>query len=154
MKVREIEESDYPIVASIYEKVFDYREGFIDRYYKGFEEYLDFCTDQGYGLLIGDDLKVCGVIIGYEKPDMYYGKSLYIEMFAVLSEEQKKGYGKILLDAMENKAKENGIKEISLRTKCYMEAYLIYNHLGFKDSQSDQRYMTKYIGEKEKDTNA
>lgn len=105
MKVRGIEESDYPIVASIYEKVFDYREGFIDLYYKNFGEYLDFCTDQGYGLLIEDNLKVYGVIIGYEKPDMFYGKSLYIEILAILPEEQKKGYGKILLDAMEKRQK-------------------------------------------------
>lgn len=34
MKVRGMEESDFSIVVSIYEKVFDYREGFIDRYYK------------------------------------------------------------------------------------------------------------------------
>lgn len=46
------------------------------------------------------------------------------------------------------KAKESGIKELSLRAKCYMEAYMIYNHLGFKDSQCDQRHMTKSIGEK------
>lgn len=34
MKVRGMEENDFSIVVSIYEKVFDYREGFIDRYYK------------------------------------------------------------------------------------------------------------------------
>lgn len=45
-------------------------------------------------MLIENNLKVYGVIIGYEKPDIYYGKSLYIDIIAILQEEQKKGYGK------------------------------------------------------------
>ena len=44
--------------------------------------------------MIENNLKVYGVIIGYEKPDIYYGKSLYIDIIAILPEEQKKGYGK------------------------------------------------------------
>lgn len=148
MHIRDMTDDDYSVVASVYEEAFRYSSGLLECYYKKYNEYLEFCRSQGYAFVLEDEGQICGVIIGYEKPDMHRGKVLYIEMIAILSSKRGRGFGKALIAAMEGRARENGLEEVALRTKCYMDAYMIYNHLGYIDSQDDQRYMTKYIGNK------
>lgn len=143
MQIRNVKESDIGIIGTIYEKAFEHSEGVI-KYYQGFPEYVKFCMKQRYAF-IAESGEVCGVILGYEKPDMFVGKAAYIELLAVLPEYQGMGYGKALIQKFEEAAVQREIKELSLRTGCYMKAFHIYHHLGFKDTRDDQRYMIRHI---------
>jgi ribosomal protein S18 acetylase RimI-like enzyme len=145
MNIREVTEKDIVIIEKIYAKAFAQHEE-VMRYYKGFHEYVIFCKKQAYAYVVENDSEVCGVILAYEKPDIFEGKNVYIELLAILPEHQSKGYGKALIEKIENVAAGKGIKELSLRTACYMDAFHIYHHLGFMDTRDDQRYMVRRIG--------
>lgn len=145
MKIRRVEENDIDIIGVIYARAFDFREELI-KYYQGFPQYVKFCMEQGYSFVAEEDV-VCGVILGYEKPSMLFGKVAYIELLAIIPEFQGKGYGKALITRFEDVAAKNGIKELSLRTGCYMKAFHVYHHLGFNDTRDDQRYMVRRIKE-------
>ena len=84
---------------------------------------------------------VCGVLLAYEKPDIEWGKVLYIELLAVLPEYQKKGIGTELLNKIRKDAANSGYVELALRTGCYLDAYHMYTKYGFRDTRSDRRYM-------------
>lgn len=108
--------NDIPRVKDIFSLSFDKSQRLME-YYKGFEEYIDFSIKQGYAFVICNDVnEIIGFINGYEIPDMMYGKTLYIENIAVIPCEQRKGYGKALMNQIEKTAKSKGIREISLRT--------------------------------------
>lgn len=143
MQIRSVKERDIDTIGRIYEKAFEHSEGVI-KYYQGFPEYVKFCMKQGYAFVLEEGV-VCGVILGYEKPDMFVGKSLYIELLAVLPEYQGKGFGKALIQKFEEVAIQKELKQLSLRTGCYMKAFHIYHHLGFNDTRDDQRYMIRHI---------
>ena len=66
-------------------------------------------------------------------------------MLVVLHEYQRKGIGTKLLDKVKEQAEKEGIKELALRTGCYMEAYEIYKKYGFRDAKIDQRFMVMGI---------
>ncbi len=125
MKIRSIKESDIDTIGTIYERAFEYSEGII-KYYQGFPEYVKFSMKQGYAFVL-EEGTVCGVILGYEKPDMFMGKVAYIELLAVLPECQGKGYGKALIQKFEEVVIQKEIKQLSLRTGCYMKAFHIYH---------------------------
>jgi ribosomal protein S18 acetylase RimI-like enzyme len=144
MNIREVTEQDIGSIGKIYAKAFAHNEKILS-YYKGFDQYVVFCMKQAYAYVAENDSGICGVILAYEKPDIFEGKNVYIELLAILPEHQNKGYGKALIDKIENVAAENGIKELSLRTACYMDAFHVYHHLGFMDTRDDQRYMVRPI---------
>lgn len=146
MNIREVNENDIEVIGTIYEKAFGYSEGLV-KDLGNFDEYVNFCVKQNYAFVIENGIEICGVVLGYEKPDMIYGRNVYIELLAVLPEYQCKGYGKALIAAIEKVAISNGIKEVTLRTACYMDAFHIYCHLGFKDTRDDQRHMIRRIKE-------
>ena len=149
MNIREVNENDIEAIGTIYVKAFGHSEGFM-KYCKRFGEYVNFCVRQNYAFIIENEIEICGVVLGYEKPDLFDGRNVYIELLAVLPEYQCKGYGKALVAAIEETAISNGIKEVTLRTACYMDAFHIYNHWGFKDTRDDQRYMVRRIKKDEK----
>lgn len=143
--IKRMDHKDIPAIKKVYSEAFDSSE-LIIACYKQFDEYIDFCIDQGYAFAaFNESDEMIGFTIGFEVPDMMLGKSLYIEILAVIPEEQGKGYGKSLISEMESAAKENGLHEISLRTHCYSDAYLIYRHIGFIDQRSDSRFLTKMV---------
>ncbi|MCM1121012.1 MAG: GNAT family N-acetyltransferase [Eubacterium sp.] len=98
--------------------------------------------DKNNAFVVEEDDMVCGVVLVYEIPDMLHGRSLYIELLAVLPDCQNKGMGRALIEHVFEEARRRGITEVSIRTACYKEAYLIYRHIGFRDSQSDCRFLT------------
>jgi ribosomal protein S18 acetylase RimI-like enzyme len=146
MNIREVTEQDIGSIGKVYAKAFAHNEKILN-YYTGFDQYVIFCMEQAYAYVAENDEGICGVILAYEKPDIFEGKNVYIELLAILPEYQSKGYGKALIDKIESVAAGNGIKELSLRTACYMDAFHIYHHLGFLDTRDDQRYMVRHIGE-------
>ncbi len=149
MNIRKVNENDIKAIGTIYVKAFGHHESFVE-YCKGFGEYINFCVKQNYAFVTENEKEICGVVLGYEKPDLFDGRNVYIDLLAVLPEYQCKGCGKALVAAIEKVAIGNGMKEVTLRTACYMDAFHIYNHWGFKDSREDQRYMFRRIKEDEK----
>lgn len=113
--------------------------------YHGFPNYIEFCAKQNYAYIASLDGCECGYILAYAKPEMMYGEELYIELLAVLPEYQRKGVGTKLLNKLRDQAKEEGYRELSLRTGCYMDSYEIYKKYGFKDTRDDQRFMVMNI---------
>ncbi|MCM1048251.1 MAG: GNAT family N-acetyltransferase [Clostridiales bacterium] len=140
--IRLATKDDYDKIGGLYEKAFEHKEGMIKKYYKGFDEYLSFFVDENNAFVLEEDATVCGAVLVYETPDMFCGRSLYIEFLAVLPDCQNKGMGRALIEHVCSEARRRGITEVSIRTACYKEAYLIYRHIGFRDSQSDCRFLT------------
>lgn len=104
--------------------------------------YLSFFVNRNNAFILEEDGTICGAVLVYETPDMFCGRSLYIEFLAVLPDYQNKGVGRALIEHVCNEAHRRGITEVSIRTACYKDAYLIYRHMGFRDSQSDCRFLT------------
>lgn len=142
--IREMTMDDLESVKKIYESAFERPEGIL-MYYPYFSEYVDFCIKQRYAYIAVEDNVVCGVLLAYEKPDMHLGKSVYIELLAVLPEYQKKGIGTGFLNRVKAEALNNGIMEMSLRTGCYMDSYQMYKNYGFRDTRDDHRFMVMNI---------
>ncbi|MCD7827065.1 MAG: GNAT family N-acetyltransferase [Clostridiales bacterium] len=134
---------DITAVGEIYIQAFGHQPESI-RFYK-LEPYVRFCIDEGYAFISEDEGRIEGFIIGYEKPDMFNGKIAYIELLAMRPEAQHRGNAKRLIERFIESAQAKGIKEVSVSTACYKDAYLIYRHLGFSDAQSDLRTLFKRI---------
>lgn len=146
LEIRKIDiNTDVDSLKLIYEKTFERPEGVLSCFYKGFGDYINFSVKQGYAYIAIFDGYECGYILAYRKPDMMYGEELCIELLVVLPEYQRKGIGTALLNQIKEQAQKEGIKEIALRTGCYMDAYEIYKKYGFKDSRDDQRFMVMHI---------
>lgn len=134
---------DVNSIGEIYTKAFNHHPDSIKLY--KLEPYIQFCMNDGYAFVSENDSKINGFIIGYERPSMFNGKIAYIELLAVRPENQGQGYAKGLMEQFIKTAQDRGIKEVSVSTACYKDAYLIYRHLGFTDSQSDLRYLFKRL---------
>lgn len=141
---------DYDKIVRLYEKAFEHREGIVVKYYTGFNEYLSFFVNRDNAFIVEEDDMICGAVLVYETPDMFCGRSLYVEFLAVLPDYQNKGVGRALIEYVCSEAHRRGITEVSIRTACYKDAYLIYRHMGFRDSESDCRFLTMNL--KKKDT--
>lgn len=146
LNIRKIENKDIETVGRIFLKAFNHPEESL-KYYKGFGDYVNFAMEQEYAYVAVVDEVCCGVILAYETPDMFCGRKVYIELLAVLPEYQKNGYAGKLFEQIVRDAKNKGMKEISIRTGCYMDSYQIYKNWGFRDSRSDCRYMVKRLKE-------
>lgn len=150
--IRLATKDDYDKIGGLYEKAFDYGEGFVKYYYKGFDEYLSFFVDKNNAFVLEEDDTVCGAALVYETPDMHCGCSLYIELLAILPDYQKKGMGRALIEYVCDEARRREITEVSIRTVCYKDAYLVYRHMGFRDSQGDCRFLTMNLKKINSDT--
>jgi GNAT superfamily N-acetyltransferase len=152
MIIKRITTDDIAAVSRIYLKAFEYPDLMI-KCLEEFDRYVSFFIEQRYAFVAFEEGVCCGVGMAYETPDIYSGKSIYVDMLAVLPEYQNKGIGKSLLHRIEVEAANRGIHKIAIRTACYKPAYLIYNHLDFKDAGGESRYMSKPISEELFDQN-
>lgn len=143
-EIRRVQDTDLDKLKIICERSFDRPSGAM-KFYKRFIDYVNFCRAQNYAYVAVEDGEVCGALLAYEKPDMCYGKNIYIELLAVLPEYQERGYGRKLLNAVKVDAQNNGISELSIRTGCYMDSYQIFKNYGFRDTRDDHRYMIMNI---------
>jgi len=60
-------------------------------------------------------------------------KKAFIGMLLVARKEQGKGYGKGMVDFLENYARKRGVKELNLDVLIKNPAVKFYKHLGYKD---------------------
>lgn len=123
IKIRRVYfDRDIEKIKMLYEKSFEVNKGILDHFYFGFREYINFCVKQNYAYMAIFNECECGYIMAYKKPDMMFGEELYIELLVVLPEYQRKGIGTKLLEKVKAQAQKEGIKELALRTGCYMGA--------------------------------
>lgn len=82
--------------------------------------------------VLKEENKLRGVIIFHDYTgDM--GKQGFIDEIIVSSENQGKGYGKMLMLFAENYFKERGIKTLSLMSHTKAKAFNFYKNLGYKE---------------------
>lgn len=143
MLVREISMDDVPVIGNIYVEAFEHQPEAL-KFYR-MVPYVQFCKDAGYAFVAEESGKIDGFILGYERPDIINGRIAFIELLAVRPEAQKQGYARKLIERFAETARAKGIREISVATACYKDAYLIYRHLGFTDSRNDMRTLFKRI---------
>lgn len=55
-----------------------------------------------------EDDAICGAVLVYETPDMFCGRSLYIEFLAVLPDYQNKGVDRALIEYVCDEAHRGG----------------------------------------------
>lgn len=144
MEIRHAVEADIDGIKKIYEKAFYDKEGIL-MYYPNFTEYVMNCIKHTLSYVAISDGLLCGMIFAYEVPDIEWGKTVHIEVFAVLPNYQKMGIGTALMKHLKENAQEKGYIELSLRTACYLDAYEIYKKIGFRDMRSDRRFMVMKI---------
>ena len=144
VEIRRAIEADMDGVKEIYEKAFYEYEGIL-MYYPKFTEYVMNCIKHDLSYVAISEGVLCGMIFGYEVPDIECGETVHIEIFAVLPNYQKMGIGTALMKRLKESAKEKGYMELSLRTACYLDAYEIYKKFGFRDMRSDRRFMVMKI---------
>ncbi|MCD7763968.1 MAG: GNAT family N-acetyltransferase [Lachnospiraceae bacterium] len=143
MLVRELAMDDVSSIGNIYAEAFEHQPETL-KFYR-IEPYVQFCKDAGYAFVAEETGKIDGFILGYERPDIFNGRIAFIELLAVRPDAQKQGYARKLIERFAEAARANGIKELTVATACYKDAYLIYRHLGFMDCQSDMRTLFKRI---------
>lgn len=85
----------------------------------------------GKAIYFGNDLK--GIIWG-QKEQYYDGMHFQIQEFCVKTEEQNKGYGKALLQALENELSEIGVVNVYLITSKGEKTEGYYRKRGFVTS--------------------
>ncbi len=144
MEITHAVEADIDGIKKIYEKAFYDKEGIL-MYYPNFTEYVMNCIKHALSYVEISDGLLCGMIFSYEVPDIEWGKTVHIEVFAVLPNYQKMGIGTALMKHLKESAQEKGYMELSLRTACYLNVYEIYKKFGFRDMRSDRRFMVMKI---------
>ncbi|MCD7716631.1 MAG: GNAT family N-acetyltransferase [Lachnospiraceae bacterium] len=134
---------DVPVIGNIYVEAFEHQPEAL-KFYR-MVPYVQFCKDAGYAFVAEESGKIDGFILGYERPDIFNGRIAFIELLAVRPDAQKQGYARKLIECFAETARAKGIREISVATACYMDAYSIYRHLGFMDCKNDMRTLFKMI---------
>ncbi|MFV5684234.1 GNAT family N-acetyltransferase [Flavobacterium sp. GB2R13] len=115
---------------------------------------IDNMTNKGHFFLLAFDGTVCLGFASYEHN--YLNKNVTrLHKIYLLPEAQGKGAGKILIDTIENLAKENHSVAISLNVNKFNKAFTFYQKIGFKivdeyDTEIGNGYlMEDYIMQKD-----
>lgn len=105
---------------------------------------LDFYNVNKFiGYVIEENEKVIASVFAKEKV-WYSGNEIFVEELLVDKCFRQKGYGSILINKLEEYAKNNDLKTIVLATNINSKAPLFYNKHGFKNID-DLRFMYKNI---------
>ena|ERR1700754_5113440 len=82
------------------------------------------------GFIIYDNNDVAGAILGHRKT-WWTDQQLMINELFVSPEFQKRGYGKMLMQQMEDYAASRGIKLLALMTNKYLPVYEFYEQVDY-----------------------
>ncbi|MGN0641951.1 MAG: GNAT family N-acetyltransferase [Huintestinicola sp.] len=100
------------------------------------EEYLTdfFNMNKFVGYVLEDGSEIIGGIFAHEKV-WWNNSEVFVEEMFIKPEEQRKGYGTLLLKQVEGYVKEKGLAGITLSTNKYAPAPLFYRSNGFTDCE-------------------
>lgn len=124
MNIRIITISDFDKVYGLWKQVGLWVRPFEQEKIR-FDEMLKLNSD--LCIVLEENGELVGTILG-----SYDGRAVSVHRLAVKTDQQKKGYGKLLLDTLEKKTKELGIQRIFLQVHTSNQNLLgFYRKLGY-----------------------
>ena len=135
MKIRELIKGDIPVCAEILCNVYNNDMWQCHWEKENAIEYLtDFFNMQKFvGYVLEEDGEILGGLFAHEK--IWWNNSeVFIEEMFVKPEWQRKGYGSMLIQAVEEYVKEKGLAGLTLETNKYAPAPNFYRKNGFQDN--------------------
>ena len=103
--------------------------------------------DRGYSYyFVGDKAHRLGFAAFYPRGDAMYLSKLYL-----YKEERGKGYSKLILDFLKDKAREEGLSAIELNVNRFNPSIAVYEHLGMRRIRAEKNdigsgyYMDDYV---------
>lgn len=139
--VRNIRIDDAKYIAAICESTLNHKTSI-----KIIEERIEeLINNSNYFIAVYDDGKASAFIQAEEYTILYGEKGWNIISLAVSEDKQNKGYGKALINALENHCLNNGGSFIRLNSRIEREnAHGFYAHLGYKCDKTQKRFI-KYL---------
>ena len=134
--IRKMEQADIPACADILCSVYN-NEMWQCRWSREVAtEYLaDFFTMRKFvGYVLDDSAEIVGGIFAHEKV-WWNNSEVFVEEMFVKPEQQRKGYGALLLGKVEEYVKEKGLAGITLSTNKYAPAPHFYRKNGLADCE-------------------
>jgi len=83
------------------------------------------------GYTLWDNDVLIGAVFAHMK-NHYKGEEIFIDELFISPECQRKGYGMVLMDAVEKYARENGFVSVTLLTGVNKPPFAFYEKLGYK----------------------
>ena len=103
--------------------------------------------DHGYNYyFVGDKAHRLGFAAFYRRGDAMYLSKLYL-----YKEERGKGYSRLILDFIKDKAREEGLSAIELNVNRFNPSIAVYEHLGMRRIRAEKKdigsgyYMDDYV---------
>ncbi|MBP3569931.1 MAG: GNAT family N-acetyltransferase [Lachnospiraceae bacterium] len=136
MKIRELAKEDLPACAEILCSVYN-NDMWQCQWNK--ETAMEYLTDffelkKFVGYVLEENGEILGGIFAHEKV-WWNNSEVFIEEMFVKPELQRKGYGSMLLNRVEEYSKEKRLAGITLSTNKYAPAPLFYRKNGFRDNE-------------------
>ena len=136
MTIRKLTQSDIPVCAEILCSVYN-NEMWQCRWEK--ETAVEYLTDffemkKFVGYVLEEEDTILGGIFAHEKV-WWNNSEVFIEEMFVKPELQRKGYGSMLLQAVEEYAREKGLAGLTLSTNKYAPAPLFYKKNDFMENE-------------------
>ena len=133
--IRKLRREDIPACAGLLRSVYNNELWQCRWSQETAEEYLtDFYESKKFvGYVIEEDGEVLGALFAHEKV-WWNNSEVFVEEMFVKPNLQRKGYGTMLLGAVEAYIKEKGLAGITLSTNKYAPAPKFYKKNGFEES--------------------
>lgn len=134
-ELRELDQSHFEEIRTLFRDVFmsePWNEDWSDD--RQLDEYLKDLMGARTPVILGlyENEKLTGVSIGNIR-HWCGGTEYHIEELFIRKDMQKKGYGTVFLEKIEEWLKEHGIHQIFLMTERNVPAYDFYRKLGFEE---------------------
>lgn len=136
MSIREMKQEDIPVCADILCSVYN-NELWQCRWTKerAIEYLTDFYTMQKFvGYVVEEENIVVGGMFAHEKV-WWNNSEVFVEEMFIKPELQRRGYGSMLLQKLEEYIKEKGLAGMTLSTNRYAPAPKFYGKNGFVDCE-------------------
>lgn len=126
--LRELKKSDLEAVTELINSAFALGLTSYDN--EKFEKFIE----SGYSFVACNGDEILGVVLGYLIPDLSLD-AVYVDTFTVAETVRDHGIGKKLLQHISTCALSNSVHVLKLHTDRTIEAYQIYKHWGFAESE-------------------
>ena len=132
MNIRPLTQSDIAQCAAVYVQAYNRPPWNYNFSNEKAARYLTEYTDRGrfVGFVIIEDDQIVGAMLGHSKT-WWTNDLIYVDELFVSPDSRGKGYGKKLLDHVENYAMDEGYDVITLMTNKHMPAFEFYEHLDY-----------------------
>ncbi|MGV8151484.1 MAG: GNAT family N-acetyltransferase [Candidatus Nanoarchaeia archaeon] len=135
MKIRKATKKDFVIIANLMNKEYS-KEPYNEKWKKNNAiKTLNYFASLGEIFVLINDAKTIIGFISYREEYYNEGKSVMIEELIVDSAFQGKGYGRMLVEYIENLSRKKGVKRILLMTSLDAPAFKFYEKIGYIPSK-------------------